>query len=227
MAKARLGPIVQSASGSIGSTTFLQVGSIAHIQQRAARVDRQTTAQLGRRQALAYYAALWQTAPAEYRAAWNTLAQQANATTPTGGQRFRSGRALLLAYAAAFPGPLNPSLPTVPTNTSRALPDALSISFTDTGTDIWTGLPTGIANIIVAVWAARSFSLSGFTRRNYTLIAIRGFSASTGWALDSYLWPVLGRPAEGELVSYRIRSFNGGGLFSPVATFEGPNLAFY
>lgn len=212
----KLGPLVSAASGSIGGVTFAQSAGGAVVRRACTKTQSASFAQAQHRARFADVSKLWTSLSSTEKAAWNTAATQVQVPDRLGIPIVKTGRQLLMNLGAR----LRTAIPTAPypppNQVARPFFQHLAIGWVAGLLEIDYVVPATMNDGVLHLYAARSFSLSGFKRIIWTFIGDFNYTAgsSSTWDATSEFSGALGTPPPGELLALK---------FSPVSEEQLPS----
>lgn len=204
MALAKLGPVVQTASGAVGGVEFVNTAAGLVLRARQRKNRRTSSAALLARNSLAQAIAGWSALTDPQKTAWNAVAQRVSHTNRLGLHRPWSGRELYLHQNA---GQLTRGSGVINTPLIWSVRNQLqsyTVAFTAANYNLtWVCFGPGQAGAI-HVYAARAWSTTGFNTVNYRYIKGVGILVSGTNDLKPQFTAALGTLVAGEMFRLRL-----------------------
>lgn len=221
MAKARLGPLVQSISGSIGGVTFSNTSSGQLIRPRPQKVSKQSFVLVRGRARLQTASNTWARMSTNLQQQWATVAAELNSRAPIGVRKWRGGRDLFMSEAMVWTRIGGTLATAAPTRRQRPQLAGLSVSWTVAGLLITYTRPTGMASGLVLIYGARSCSRAGFPAKNFKVLLATSYGSAGTINPTTQFTANLGAADIGEYFAIRVRARETDGLWSNAWEWTG------
>jgi hypothetical protein len=170
--------LVQAVSGRVGGVVFVAGSQGSYIRRVGSKTIARPTALDYSRKAFGDGVSTWQNLTDAQRKGWNVLAARIYRTDRLGVQKPYSGRSLFLREAAIAARVHLPIVLDAPGAGVRISMASYSVAYTSTALTLSFVKTPGTPSGWIIVYGARSFSQTGFTSKQLTIINAQNFTGS-------------------------------------------------